>query len=406
MKLASAEVSSIVVKLGDQGIGLGNASADDIWNLQVSLFDEEGNRGDGIVSTQIARRGAVLPQCQFELTTFAAQSLPDFPDQRRLYDFYNELRGEFQPEALNGMMSALGDLYGKVIERPVYQLFDPIREVPFNVCITLTIKSKEETLKELDNILLTCPGLRILKIKEGDEPDDDKLRAIVSHLETRAQKGMKFIFDFNGAYSKKGEEPDADGAIRHIERLEKIFGKENILVIEEVINCHTPEQRQALKRVSLHFPRTRRSWHLYLDESVSSVTDLERIHDDNVPFDGVNLKLAKTGGFYGLLELATEVVKRNKRAGIGCMFELGNGIAAALHIVYPVMQVMDERVDFVDVDGDYNVTKALGGELHLLPGYKNGSRPPSSNPGLGAPLNEPLFDRMIEEGLIVKKILD
>jgi L-alanine-DL-glutamate epimerase-like enolase superfamily enzyme len=79
---------------------------------------------------------------------------------------------------------------------------------------------------------------------------------------------------------------------------------------------------------------------VYADESVGTVADLRALAGC---VEGVNVKLLKTGGITGALELVREARRLGKGVLLGCMIESSLGVSAAAHLA--------GMADGIDLDG-------------------------------------------------------
>lgn len=80
------------------------------------------------------------------------------------------------------------------------------------------------------------------------------------------------------------------------------------------------------------------------DESVKSIEDLFRVIKANAA-DGVNLKLAKSGGLLGALAIGREAKRRGMSVMVGGMVETRLGMTAAAHVTAAL-----GGVEFADLD--------------------------------------------------------
>ena len=79
---------------------------------------------------------------------------------------------------------------------------------------------------------------------------------------------------------------------------------------------------------------------VFADESISSemVTDYHADH-----FDGVNIKLMKSGGYFKAIRQMREAQERGLKVQLGCMIESSLGISSAMAIAH--------KADYIDLDG-------------------------------------------------------
>ncbi|MEP6698818.1 MAG: dipeptide epimerase [Verrucomicrobiota bacterium] len=164
----------------------------------------------------------------------------------------------------------------------------------------------------------------VLKIKTGG-PDSvlslRVVREIFPHKRVRA--------DANEAWLTKEQ------ALKEIEALAE-FG--NIEFIEQPMPAEVPADAWKWLRARSPIP-------LFADESYRGADDLARCVDC---FDGVNVKLVKTGGITGALAALTAARRAGLKTMLGCMAESSLSISAAAHLA--------ELTDYLDLDGNLLIT--------------------------------------------------
>ncbi|MCX6352581.1 MAG: dipeptide epimerase [Bacteroidetes bacterium] len=121
---------------------------------------------------------------------------------------------------------------------------------------------------------------------------------------------------------------NVEDAIRFAEKLEKF----PICGLEQPIPAGMDEE--------LIYMKKHRKIPLFGDESCIANPDFDLLEKQ---FDGINMKLMKTGGYLEGIRILNEVRKRNLKTMIGCMVETSLGISSALYL--------SRGVDFVDLDG-------------------------------------------------------
>ena len=107
---------------------------------------------------------------------------------------------------------------------------------------------------------------------------------------------------------------------------------------------------------------------IFADEAVLTVNDIPSLEG---AFDGINIKLQKSGG----LRMARRMIEKARSLGmkvmLGCMIETSVGITAAAHL--------SPLVDFADLDGNL----LIGNDPFRGAGVKNGRLVLPDRPGLG-----------------------
>lgn len=155
----------------------------------------------------------------------------------------------------------------------------------------------------------------ILKVKLGAPDDLELLRAV------RESTPRILRVDANEGW-------DLPGALQRLPELERM----GIEFIEQPFPAGHLEETVTLRKVS-RIP-------LIADEDVHVAADIPRLLE---AYDGINVKLAKSGGIQGALELIHAARAHRLKILLGCMIESSLGIAAAL--------VLAPLVDWVDLDG-------------------------------------------------------
>jgi len=160
----------------------------------------------------------------------------------------------------------------------------------------------------------------VLKIKTGGSDGVLSLQVV---REIFPQKRVRA--DANEAWLTKEQ------ALREIEAL---AGFGNIEFIEQPMPADTPAGAWKWLRERSPIP-------LFADESYRGAEDLARCVDC---FDGVNVKLVKTGGITGALAALTAARGAGLKTMLGCMAESSLSISAAAHLA--------ELTDYLDLDGN------------------------------------------------------
>lgn len=160
----------------------------------------------------------------------------------------------------------------------------------------------------------------ILKLKVGGPGDDAVIRVV-----REVDPNKRIRLDANEAWLTKEE------ALAHLEAL-ALHG--NIEFVEQPMPASTPPE-------SWHWLRARSPLPLFADESYRRADDLSRCVDC---FDGVNVKLVKTGGLTGGLEALSAARRNGLKTMLGCMVESSLLISAAAHLA--------NLTDYLDLDGN------------------------------------------------------
>lgn len=238
------------------------------------------------------------------------------------------------PAARAAVDMALHDLWARIQDRPLADLLGRVHErLPTSV--TIGIMSVEAALAEAGEHL--GRGFRILKVKTGDDLDQDLER--LAKLRERAGRGVVIRADANEGWP-------AAGIARALAACEE-------LGVEFVEQPLPAGEEAALRRL----PAGARL-KLAADESLHDAADAVALAAPPVPFGIFNIKLMKCGGIHEALRIASVA----EAAGIdlmwGCMDESVISIAAALHAAFA-----SPATRYLDLDGSFDLARdpARGG---------------------------------------------
>jgi len=250
------------------------------------------------------------------------------------WEMYGELMARFQPDAflMSAIDCALYDLYGKLKDKPIWDLTGGKREI--SVLSTLTI-TEDDWKEKLD---WNWP---VLKLKMGFEGDMDLLGRI------REDYDGELRIDANSGWT-------ITGLVERIEDLQKY----KIEFVEQPV---ARQEEHLLNELQLPFL-------LAADESVQSLHDMEQIAGI---YQVVNIKLQKCGGITPALELIRESRRLGLELMAGCMTESSVGIGAMAHLA--------SYFDYLDLDGEYLIKADFGNKKYV----EKGKVKLSDNGGLG-----------------------
>lgn len=203
------------------------------------------------------------------------------------------------------------------------------------------IKKSNSSFSEFYNIekpenIATCYTIPIIEInKINDFIADNKINRF---KKLKLKINNENAFDFIKEVTKYYNQPlliDANEAWQDVEKLiiflEKL-NKFNIALIEQPMPEFNTEEYIYLKKYS--------PYPIFADESIKDETDLESIAKQ---FDGINIKLMKTGGCATAIKMLKEAQKFKLQTMIGCMVETTLGISNAFNL--------SKMTDYVDLDG-------------------------------------------------------
>ncbi|MBV8282798.1 MAG: dipeptide epimerase [Candidatus Eremiobacteraeota bacterium] len=266
------------------------------------------NGGEGLgESTPIERYGeSVESVCQFFTTHRPAADDP--------YQLETLLDSRIPAAARAGFDLALHDLIGKELGKPLYALLglDPAQTPATS--FTIGIADPETTLRKLAE----ARDHPILKVKLGIGTPAEQVETVAA---IRSRYRGLIRIDANEGW-------DVETAVWILQNLEPY----EIEFCEQPIPAGHPEQLRAIHEC-VGTP-------IVADEDALVASDLPRLAGC---IDGVNVKLAKTGGIRGALAMIHTARAMGLRIMLGCMVESAIAATAAAHL--------SPLVDWADLDG-------------------------------------------------------
>jgi L-Ala-D/L-Glu epimerase len=243
--------------------------------------------------------------------------------------------------ARSAIDSALHDLQGKLVGRPVYQLLGLPRIGP-PTSWTIWLGDPDDMARRAERV---AGRFRRLKLKLGgrDGRDVDRVRAVHD-----VAGGTPLQVDVNEAWT-------LDEAMDALPQLAAL----GVEYCEQPLAAGDADGA-ALKKGSPIL--------IYVDEDCHTLADVaacaERAH-------GINVKLAKSGGIREAIRMVHGARALELGCMLGCMIESGLGIAAGAHIA--------SLFDHVDLDGNI----LLGQDPWPGVLFADGVQVPAELPGLG-----------------------
>jgi L-Ala-D/L-Glu epimerase len=221
--------------------------------------------------------------------------------------------------ARGGLDLALHDLIGKELGKPLYALLGLDPSATPATSFTIGIADPETTLRKVAE----AGDHPILKIKLGSGTPFEQVETIAA-IRTRYTGALRI--DANEGW-------DVDTAVRILRELARF----EIELCEQPVEAGHPEWLRAVReRVSIP---------IVADEDVLVARDLPVLIDC---VDGVNVKLAKTGGIRGALAAIHTARALGMKVMIGCMVESAVAATGAAHL--------SPLADWADIDGPFLVT--------------------------------------------------
>jgi len=305
----------------------------EIRTVLVTLRDENGIEGWGEATPQ--RFYGETPETVLAALDVYATVLPNDPldleeAERR---FEATLAGNNSARA--ALSSALHDLAGKRLGIPVHRMWglDPAR-APMST-FTIGIDTAEMIRKKV----IEAEPYPILKIKLGSDRDME----ILNTIRDVTQKELRV--DANCGWT-----------VKHAIRMLPVLAEYGVTVLEQPLPAGDLDGLAEIRRHA-RIP-------LIVDESCLTSADIPRVVGK---VDGINIKLAKTGGLREAIRMIHIARAHHLMVMVGCMVESSIAITAAAQFT--------PLVDIVDLDGaallahdPYAGATIHGGQLRLPDG--------------------------------------
>jgi L-Ala-D/L-Glu epimerase len=221
--------------------------------------------------------------------------------------------GEHQHAAMAAVDIAVFDWLGKKLNLPLYRFFglDPA-DAPltdFSIGIDTPEITRQKTREAAD--------FPILKVKVGLKTDEETIEAV------RSVTNKPIRVDANEGWTDKEE------AVRKINWLET----QGVVYVEQPMPANMLEETKYV-RSKVHLP-------IIADEACTNVAMIPRLTE---AYDGINVKLDKSGGILEALNWIQVARAVNLKVMIGCMVSSSCTVTAAAHL--------SPLVDYADLDGN------------------------------------------------------
>lgn len=292
---------TLIVELSHRGHkGYGEATSNPYYGISIEGMKKE------------------LAPLQEALTSYI------FEDPEQFYLWLEQFK--LSSFALCAMDLAANDLWGKIHQKPLYELWgtsiDSIPTTNFTIGID-TIEKMKEKLRE--------QPWPIYKIKLGTDKDVEIVRAL------RAETDAVFRVDANCAWS-------AEQCIDYSKELKDL----GVEFIEQPLKA---DNWEGMKQVKAHSELP-----IIADESCIVESDVIKC----APFfDGINIKLTKCGGITPARRMISQAKSLGLKVMIGCMTESTVGISAIAQLL--------PYLDYVDMDGALLLAKDIAKGVYIDP---------------------------------------
>jgi L-alanine-DL-glutamate epimerase-like enolase superfamily enzyme len=275
----------------------------------------------------------------------AAQSVQDLMTgadpwqfQKLLMEIFHRVPGQYAAKA--ALDIALMDWVGQKLGVPLYRYFglDP-KDAPITT-FSIGIDTPEITRQKVRE----AEPFPVLKIKVGLDTDEATIAAV------RSVTNKPLRVDANEGWKDKEE------AVRKINWL----AGQGVEFVEQPMPADMLEETRWV-RERVHLP-------LIADEACQHASDIPRLVGI---FDGVNVKLDKSGGILEAFKMLQMARALGLRTMLGCMISSSVSVTAAAHL--------SPLVDYADLDGNLLIANDPFSGVQV----KNGKLLLPDRPGLG-----------------------
>jgi L-alanine-DL-glutamate epimerase-like enolase superfamily enzyme len=292
------------------------------WTTVMSSSEYRDTLHVSLSAGGITGRGEGAPIARYHETAESArkavESVREYlevsdprPFSKVLEDVFRRIPGEWAAKAAIDI--AVMDWAGQKAGLPLYRLFGLDAEDAPITTFSIGIDTPEITRQKVRE----AEPFPVLKVKVGLEKDEATIEAV------RSVTKKPIRADANEGWKTKEE------AVAKINWLEK----QGVELIEQPLPAHMlADARWVRSRV--HIP-------VIADEVALRAQDVPKIAD---AYDGVNVKLDKTGGILGAYRMIQVARAMGMKVMLGCMISSSVSITAAAHL--------SPLVDWADLDGN------------------------------------------------------
>lgn len=285
-------------------------TVDTVNDLVVRITTDDGHTGFGEAPPTAVITGDTKGSIRCAVEEFIAPSLTGM-EIEDLDGIMERLHGCIlkNTSAKAAVDMAVYDLYAQSCGRPLYQALGGRRR-EIETDLTISVNPVDEMVA--DSLRAVAQGFRILKIKVGRDGMGDVAR--MEAIRRAVGPDIRLRVDANQGW-------EAKQAVRIIRAMED-RGLEVELVEQPV---------KAQDFVGMQFVTAQVATPILADESVFSAADAIRLIEGRAA-DWINIKLMKTGGIYGALQICAIAEAFGVECMIGCMLESKIAVSAAAHL--------------------------------------------------------------------------
>ena len=235
---------------------------------------------------------------------------------------------------------AIMDWVGKKLKLPLYKIWGLDQSKTPRTSYSIGI----DTIEVVKKKVYQAENYPLLKIKVGGEHDEEIIRTI------RSITDKPIRVDANEGWKSK------EVALEKIKWLQTM----NIEFVEQPLPADMIEETKWLRN-RIEIP-------ILADEAVKTAEDIPKLAE---AYDGINIKLMKSGGPQEAMRMIYIARAMKMKIMLGCMIESSIAISAAAHL--------SPLVDWADLDGNLLLKK----DPYKGVGVDKGKLVLSDQPGLG-----------------------
>ena len=309
MKIAGIQIGRICLPLA-RPFKTALRTVEALSDIVVRVITQDGSIGYGEApptavitgDTEASIRSAI---CDYIRPALLGMDIMDLPAVMRRLD--GCIAHNTTPKAAVDM--AVYDLWARAQGQPLYKLLGGARE-KIRTDLTISVNPVEQMVA--DSLDAVGQGFDILKIKVGKEGEKDIAR--IAAIRKAVGKRVALRVDANQGWT-------AEQSVRIIRAMEDA-GLDVELVEQPVPAADIDGLEHVARNVDTP---------ILADEAVFSARDALYIIRHRAA-DLINIKLMKTGGIHGALEICRMAEENGVECMIGCMLESRLSVAAAAHL--------------------------------------------------------------------------